>query len=106
MEWLGNKLSQVNQPLIVGGDFNSPVFSAPAINFIERSGLKSAGSYLTTWPQHTRHLRYLKLPIMQFGLDQFFTNENIKLISKQRGPDLGSDHRPVVMRFLVTGDER
>lgn len=102
-ESFGASLAGATDPIVIGGDFNSTPFSAPLRQFSKTSGLKHAGRYRTTWPRRTRHLEDMALPFTQLGLDQYFVNERIAVIHVERGPDLGSDHLPLIMTFGVRG---
>lgn len=101
LDGLGPELANISTPVVVGGDFNATAFSAPMRDFLKSSGLKVAGGYLTTWPQRTRHFPEMVLPFAQFGLDQFLVNGQVQLIHVERGPELGSDHMPVILSFTV-----
>lgn len=87
------------RPAILGGDLNSTVFSAPLRDFASQSSLKAAGRLTPTWPQRLRQMGYVTLPFLQLDIDHFFMTPGMTLIEKWRGPDLGSDHRPLLLSF-------
>lgn len=87
------------RPAILGGDLNSTVFSAPLRDFTSQSNLKAAGQLTPTWPQRLRQMGYITLPFLQLDIDHFFVTPGMTLIEKWRGPDLGSDHRPLLLSF-------
>lgn len=101
-EHLATHISKTTtSPTILGGDLNSTVFSALLRDFGANSSLKAAGKITVTWPQRFRQLWYLRLPILQLGIDHFFVKPDMKILRKWRGPDLGSDHRPLLMDFRL-----
>ena len=91
----------VKAPVIVGGDMNASVFSSLLRDFAGSSGLKSAGNFTVTWPQRTRLTGNWYLPILQLDIDHFFVKPGMTLMRKWRGPDLGSDHRPLLLEFQL-----
>lgn len=98
---LATELARISQPSIVAGDFNAAAFANPMRALSTMSGFAHAGPYLTSWPKRTRHFDDFALPITQFGLDQFYVNSKIRVIHVERGPDLGSDHLPMILDFAV-----
>ncbi len=88
-------------PAVLGGDMNSTVFSAPLRDFTSNSNMKPAGSFTPTWPQRLRQMGYITLPFLQLDIDHFFVKEGMTIVKKWRGPDLGSDHRPLLMSFRL-----
>ncbi len=93
--------TQKAAPTIIGGDFNSTISSTLLKDFRKNSGLKPIGSFLPTWPQRLRQLGYHSLPLLQFDIDHFFVEPRLKIVRKWRGPDLGSDHRPILIEFQL-----
>lgn len=91
--------SKPQSPILMAGDLNASVFSALLRDFAATSRLKSAGTFTVTWPQRLRQFGYFQLPFLQLDLDHFFVTPNLKIIHKRRGPDLGSDHRPLLLDF-------
>lgn len=101
-EHLATHISKTTKsPTILGGDMNATVFSALLRDFSANSSLKMAGKITVTWPQRFRQLWYLKLPVLQLGIDHFFVKPDMKILRKWRGPDFGSDHRPILMDFRL-----
>ncbi len=91
--------AQKAAPTIIGGDFNSTISSTLLRDFQANSGLKPVGVFVPTWPQRLRQLGYHSLPFLQFDIDHFFVEPKLKIVRKWRGPDLGSDHRPLLIEF-------
>lgn len=88
-------------PAVLGGDMNSTVFSTPLRYFTSASTMKPAGRFTPTWPQRLRQMGYITLPFLQLDIDHFFVTPGMKIFEKWRGPDLGSDHRPLLLSFRL-----
>lgn len=101
-EHLATQLSSTTKsPTLLGGDMNSTVYSSVLKDFAAHSSLMPAGTITPSWPQRFRQTGYLKFPLLQLDIDHFFVKPDMQIIRKWRGPDLGSDHRPILMDFLL-----
>jgi len=87
-------------PLLLLGDFNltssSPYFS----DILHQSGLgdsRKGFGVQATWP--TFWPAWMNIPI-----DHVLVSPDIRVIHREVGGPAGSDHRPVVLDFVVTGD--
>ncbi|MDP1560364.1 MAG: endonuclease/exonuclease/phosphatase family protein [Pirellulaceae bacterium] len=89
--------TQVNEPLIIAGDFNctsgSPFFLRAAGLQDSRRGFGWQGSWPTYAPE------FLRIPI-----DHVFVNEHWQVKHREIGPSLGSDHSPVITELRLIGD--
>ncbi len=96
---LGNLAAQAPVPVIAAGDFNATPWSAPMRRLAERGiGLHGQpGAWRSTWMKGTP----LGIPI-----DHVLTSAPLWVESRQVGPDVGSDHRPVLatVRWVGTGE--
>lgn len=88
-------------PSILAGDMNASIFSAVLRDFTANSSLKPAGTFAASWPQRLQQFGSLQLPILQLDIDHFFVKPDMSILRKWRGPDLGSDHRPMLMEFRL-----
>jgi len=78
-------------PRIIVADFNATPFSGVFRQIQEQSGLRSSAiGYFPTWPT---------LPL--FALDHLLVSPEFQVIDKQRGPSVGSDHRPVITKLAL-----
>jgi endonuclease/exonuclease/phosphatase (EEP) superfamily protein YafD len=89
---------------IVVGDFNSTPWS-----FIRRAedkaiGLERRDRALATWPAGQFSRLRLKWPFPFLAIDHVYAGKAWRTVSVTRGPRLGSDHYPVVVR-LALADE-
>lgn len=89
---LARQIHDLKSPLLVCGDFNTTPWTATFREFIEKSKLRLANNegIVRTWPAGFP----LALPI-----DHCLTR-NLKTMSYKIGPDIGSDHFPLIVRAL------
>ena len=84
-------------PLVFVGDLNATPWCAAFRDFVRQSGLRNAsqgrGLY-PTWP--ASFPSFLRIPI-----DHVLHTPDIEIISRQTGPRVGSDHRPVIVDFKL-----
>lgn len=83
-------------PTILAGDLNATPWSS-AFGGISQMGLRRATSLLPTWP--TAGLGWLGIPI-----DHVLVSAHWEVLERSRGPNIGSDHLPVVVQISLTGD--
>ncbi len=93
-------VTAVPLPVIVAGDFNMPAESS--IYRENLAGYTNAFSatgfgYGYTVQSHLRGVR------LSARIDHILTNDRIKPLSCKVGPDIGSDHLPVIGDFVIVG---
>lgn len=77
-------------PVIVAGDFNATWWSHSFKVFREESGLAHMGRFLPSWPSLSRGLP------PQLNIDHLWVSKELAVTEVHLGPDVGSDHRPLV----------
>jgi len=90
---LARALRKVSGPLVVTGDFNNTPWSASFRAFLETSGLHDSAQGrgpLLTWPTAS-------IPPVRIPLDHCFHSDGVRILSKRLGPDIGSDHLPLII---------
>jgi endonuclease/exonuclease/phosphatase (EEP) superfamily protein YafD len=91
---LAAALAAVEGPLILLGDLNATPWSPDYRDLVASAGLVSAsGGHIATWPVWSWILR---VPI-----DHILVRGGLTVLDAQRGPDLGSDHFPVVASLCL-----
>lgn len=82
--------------LIVAGDFNSTPWSFSLRRQDEAFGLERRTRALATWPTGA-FSRLGTSPFPLLPIDHVYAGKAWKTVKVERGPRLGSDHRPVVV---------
>ncbi len=83
-----------DRPLLIGGDFNLPPQNPLLISMRERTrnAFAQAGwGFGATWPASSPWVR----------IDHIWASRHWQVIRSWVGPDLGSDHRPVLAEFRL-----
>ncbi|HOR97270.1 MAG TPA: endonuclease/exonuclease/phosphatase family protein [Kiritimatiellia bacterium] len=91
MRMLAQHLRSLGTPLVVTGDFNNTPWSAHFRTFLRESGLIDSAQGrgpLPTWPA--------SLPFLRIPLDHGLHSSDVRIINRRRGPDIGSDHLPLI----------
>lgn len=95
-EIIGNLSETGNSPLLVIGDWNSAPWSARFQRTLSKNGLKTA--YPGGWPRTTRFFFDYRLHwILGSPVDQFAVSDDIRILDVRTGPDIGSDHLPLIV---------
>ncbi|HNX35068.1 MAG TPA: endonuclease/exonuclease/phosphatase family protein [Kiritimatiellia bacterium] len=90
---LAQTLRKVEGPLVVTGDFNNTPWSAHFRAFLKASGLHDSAQGRgpqPTWPTATS-------PLVRIPLDHCFHSDGVRILDKRTGPDIGSDHLPLLL---------
>jgi len=84
---------------ILVGDLNLTPYSPIFTKLVKDTGLYDSADEtgkLVTWPVQ------LWVDILRIPIDQLLLSDNIHVVSRSRGPDMGGDHFPVISE-LATG---
>ena len=84
----GDILAEVDAPMLVVGDFNATPWSASLRAFRSENDL-SGFNTRATWPVW---LGFAGIPI-----DHAFVSRDLRILGIETGPDIGSDHRPILI---------
>lgn len=81
---------RTRHPLIVAGDFNATPWNRSMRRLVRESPLRHApGFWQPTWTAYVPH--WMGIPI-----DHVLAATDCRVVDRRVGPDIGSDHRPVV----------
>jgi len=89
---LAEKIRAVAGPVVVTGDFNNTPWSTHFRAFLKASGLHDSSQGrgpLPTWPAAS--------PLLRIPLDHCFHSGDVRILAKRPGPDIGSDHLPLII---------
>ena len=85
-----------NGPALVAGDLNMSPWSPYFDRFLKASGLRNARighGLLPSWP--------VDWPYLLTPIDHILVSPDIQVLSIRRGPDIGSDHYPIIADILL-----
>ncbi len=85
----------------IAGDFNATSWSAPLRTFDSRVDLVRQTRWVLTWPTPQKGIGAVKFrpPFALAPIDHIYAGRDWRLVDIRRGPDIGSDHHPVVATF-------
>lgn len=104
VQGLGEDLRPFARPLLVMGDLNASPWSPAYKTMVRKSGLRSARQGFGLAATHSGHgtiSRWLWRP-----LDHCLHSPDICIERFWTGPDLGSDHRPILVECSLPGARR
>jgi endonuclease/exonuclease/phosphatase (EEP) superfamily protein YafD len=94
LDGLARVIGGIDGPVLAMGDFNAGPADPAIRRFLARSGL--AGPVARgTWPAWAG--------AFGISIDHAFAKGGLALVRTRRGPSLGSDHRPIVVRARLEG---
>lgn len=88
---------EAGSPVILAGDFNATPWSHHLTRLQGGTGLVRHATYLRSWPADGQF--HLPAPLML--IDHVLSTPDIRTVSISTGPDLGSDHLPVVATLAL-----
>ncbi|WP_181699227.1 endonuclease/exonuclease/phosphatase family protein [Chthonobacter albigriseus] len=89
-----------DKTVVVGGDWNTPIWSPFFRGFLDKTGLQVTSSWI--WPAATRYFRELDMPtFVGAAVDHIVVSPKLVALRHAVGPDLGSDHLPVTVDLAV-----
>jgi hypothetical protein len=94
VEQVLRQVQEFDVPTVIAGDFNTPVESASYRNYW--GNYQNALSSVGTGLRHTKHTR-----LHGIRIDHVLADGSWRLDSAIVGPDLGGDHRPVIVELSL-----
>lgn len=86
-------LGDSTAPSLLVGDFNATPWSGAAVG-IRRSGMDFSSALIPTWPAMFGVLAVIPI-------DHVVINKRWGVANRQRGPDIGSDHFPIMVDLIL-----
>ena len=87
----------IPEPAIFAGDFNLTPWSYQLQRLLASTDLRRHALFLRSWPTDGQ----FHLPAPVFLIDHVLTTPDIRTITIQTGPNLGSDHLPIVAQLRI-----
>lgn len=91
---------QASSPVVLLGDLNVTPWNHYFKRLLIESGLKDSShgqGVRPTWPTFS--------PLMLIPIDHCLYSQGIKIVARQTGPRVGSDHFPVIVDFVIQPNE-
>ena len=97
LDFHGRRIGELNAPTLVCGDFNETPWNFAFQNFLNLSNTEYPKDFsaLRTWP--------VGLPFWKLPIDHCLTKD-LKVLSYSAGPNIGSDHLPILVRIAPIGN--
>ena len=98
IEAVGRRVRDTAEPIIVAGDLNATPWSAPFRRLLRDAGLRDSArgfGYRGTWPSGLWWTGMIPI-------DHVLISPRWRVDHRRVGPDLGSDHRAVVVDLTLT----
>lgn len=99
LEWLIARRLATQGAVILAGDLNMTPWSYRMQRLLAATGLRRHATFLRSWPTGGQ----LGLPTPALLIDHVLTTPDIRTVSIETGPYLGSDHLPVIARLRLPG---
>lgn len=87
---------EASSPVVLLGDLNVTPWSHYFKRLLQETGLKDSAQgrgVLPTWPTFN--------PLMLIPIDHCLYSDGIEVVTRQTGPQVGSDHFPVIVDFVI-----
>jgi endonuclease/exonuclease/phosphatase (EEP) superfamily protein YafD len=99
LEAVGSLLVQLPQPKVLVGDLNTTPWSPYFQDLLGATGMCDSRRGFGLQPTWPGQIAMLGIPI-----DHVLVSPDVSVSSRAVGPDIGSDHRPVVVDLVVSDD--
>lgn len=104
---LGDYVPTLTQPTLVLGDLNTTMWSPYYQRLVRRTGLENARrgfGILPSWPTRNNFnaLPLFGARLLSIPIDHCLLTPDIQAIDVRTGPDIGSDHLPLLVDLLVS----
>lgn len=100
LQQIASHVRRQTLPVVVVGDLNTTPWSPCFTDLLKESGLNNTSQgrgLFASWPAW--------LPLGRIPLDHCLVSPSIQVVNKQLGPDVGSDHLPVVVDLQITAKD-
>jgi len=98
LAWIAQRCATSDMPTAIVADFNDTPFGRALRDFSVSSGMRSAasvGGLVTTWPARVGGVPW-PAPL-RIAIDHCFVSRTVGIAALSAGPDIGSDHLPLVI---------
>jgi endonuclease/exonuclease/phosphatase (EEP) superfamily protein YafD len=89
LEHIARRLARLDGPRFMAGDFNTTPWARSFRVLTDATELRDGGRARASWPT------FLPFPVVP--IDHVLVSRELSVLSQSRGPELGSDHYPIVV---------
>jgi endonuclease/exonuclease/phosphatase (EEP) superfamily protein YafD len=100
-EVIAERVNDLPAPKILIGDLNATMWSPYFNRLVERTGLvnvREGFGVLPTWPTF--------MPLMKIPIDHCLVSRDIRVVDVRTGPHIGSDHLPLIVDLVISGEQQ
>ncbi|OUL30190.1 endonuclease/exonuclease/phosphatase [Nostoc sp. RF31YmG] len=103
---LSDYIKEINQPLILMGDFNLTPWSPYYRRFINKTKLHNSRlgfGILPSWPRPATHVNLPSwvIPLMNIPIDHCFVSKHFSVAQISTGANANSDHAPLITDLVL-----
>lgn len=99
LQGIGNQFQELNQPVIIGGDFNVTMWSYYYRSMMANSDLQNARKGFGVLPTFSKP--FPQIPWLSIPIDHFLVSKDISVTNMETECNIGSDHLPILMDALI-----
>jgi endonuclease/exonuclease/phosphatase (EEP) superfamily protein YafD len=104
---LSDYIRELNQPLIIMGDFNLTPWSPYYRKFINKTNLHNTRlgfGILPSWPRPATHVNLPSwiIPLMNIPIDHCFVSKHFRVSRIDTGTNANSDHAPLITDLVLS----
>ena len=92
LAWLSRLVKQMRRPTVVVGDLNTTPWNHAFKSLAQTARLNRPAGVFPTWPAN--------FPLLAIPLDHCLVTSEICVARKRIGPNLGSDHKPLIVDLV------
>lgn len=101
LQAIGDAVKNQDNPVIVVGDLNAPMWSRYYQSAFNGSGLRNTRQGFGVMPTYEPKNFFKAIPV-----DHCLVSEDIQVVNMRLGPSLGSDHVPIIVDLLIPNFEK
>ena len=109
LDQISQYIKSRSNTVVMVGDLNITMWSRYYKRFISTTRLKNARQgfgTLPTWPTKTNYPPYSRIPslvtwLLSIPIDHCLISPDIKVVNIRTGPNVGSDHRPLITDLII-----
>lgn len=108
LDEISQYIQQLKTPVLLVGDLNITMWSPYYKRFVSQTGLRNARQGFGILPSWPTKETYSQIPpalsfLLSIPIDHCLISPGIKVVNIRTGPNVASDHRPVITDLVIPG---